>query len=79
MKGCSESPFPTLHTNIVAAIELDDATYTREASRQADARKDHALKSADVPLIRWNAKNLPDRAAILAAIPTVAGAVRGDS
>jgi hypothetical protein len=56
-------------TSIVAAIELDDATHTREASRLADARKDHALKSAGVPLIRWNAKNLPDTAAILGAVP----------
>jgi very-short-patch-repair endonuclease len=63
-------------TSIVAAVELDDATHTRESSRQADARKDHALKSAGVPLIRWNAKNLPDRVAILAAIPTVASGAR---
>jgi very-short-patch-repair endonuclease len=66
-------------TSIVAAVELDDATHTREARRQADARKDHALKSAGVPLIRWNAKNLPDRVAILAAIPIVATGERGSS
>jgi len=47
-------------TSIVAAVELDDATHAREDRRQADARKDHALKSAGVPLIRWNAKNLPE-------------------
>ena len=63
-------------TSIVVAVELDDATHTREASRRADVRKDHALKSAGVPLIRWNAKNLPDRVAILAAIPTVATGTR---
>ena len=55
-------------TSIVAAIELDDSTHAPENRRQADARKDHALKSAAVPLIRWNTKNLPDRVAILAAI-----------
>ena len=66
-------------TSIVAAVELDDATHASEKRRQADARKDHALKSAGVPLIRWNAKNLPDRVAILAAIPTVATATRGNS
>jgi very-short-patch-repair endonuclease len=66
-------------TSIVAAVELDDATHTREASRKADARKDHALKSAGVPLIRWNAKNLPDRVAILAAIPTVVAGARGNA
>ena len=65
-------------TSIVAAVELDDATHSREASRQADARKDHALKSAGVPLIRWNAKSLPDRVAILAAIPPVTATARGD-
>jgi very-short-patch-repair endonuclease len=66
-------------TSIVAAVELDDSTHAPEKRRQADARKDQALKSAGVPLIRWNAKNLPDRVAILAAIPTVASGVRGNS
>jgi very-short-patch-repair endonuclease len=65
-------------TSIVAAVELDDSTHAPEKRRQADARKDHALKSGGVPLIRWNAKNLPDRTAILAAIPTVTEA-RGNS
>jgi very-short-patch-repair endonuclease len=57
-------------TSIVAAVELDDSTHTREDRRQADARKNHALQSAGVPLIRWNAKSLPDASAILAALPT---------
>ena len=65
-------------TSIVVAVELDDATHTREASRQADARKAHALKSAGVSLIRWDAKSLPDRVAILAAIPPVTATARGD-
>jgi len=56
-------------TSIVAAVELDDATHARENRRQADARKNHALQSAGVPLIRWNAKSLPDASAIFAAIP----------
>lgn len=56
-------------TSIVAAVELDDATHTREDRRRADARKSHALQSAGVPLIRWNAKSLPDASAILAALP----------
>ncbi len=56
-------------TSIVAAVELDDATHDRADRRQADARKSHALKSAGVPLIRWNAKSLPDAATILAALP----------
>jgi very-short-patch-repair endonuclease len=56
-------------TSIVAAVELDDSTHAPEKRRQADARKDHALKSAGVPLIRWNAKSLPDEAAIFASLP----------
>ena len=65
-------------TSIVAAVELDDASHTREDRRKADARKSHALQSAGVPLIRWNAKSLPDTAAILAAIPTLASGARGN-
>ena len=37
-------------------------------ARRADANKSHALKSAGVPLIRWTARNLPDAAAIRAAV-----------
>ena len=66
-------------TSIVAAVELDDATHTREDRRRADSRKSHALQSADIPLIRWNVRSLPDTAAILAAIPTVASGSRGNS
>lgn len=55
-------------TSIVAAVELDDVTHTRADRRQADARKDHALRSAGVPLIRWTARALPDTATIRAAI-----------
>ena len=55
-------------TSPVAAIELDDVTHERKDRREADARKSHALQSAGVPLIRWNARNLPDTAAIRAAL-----------
>jgi len=55
-------------TSIVAAIELDDSTHAREDRRRADARKSHALKSAGITLIRWDAKRLPDATAILAAL-----------
>lgn len=56
-------------TRPLAAIELDDVTHERADRRSADARKTHALKSAGLPLVRWNAKNLPDAAAIRAALP----------
>ena len=55
-------------TSIAAAIELDDATHAREDRRRADDRKSHALKSAGVALIRWQAKSLPDAATIRAAL-----------
>jgi very-short-patch-repair endonuclease len=66
-------------TSIVAAVELDDVTHTRENRRQADARKGHALQSAGVPLIRWNARNLPDASAILAALPAKTSATPAKS
>lgn len=66
-------------TSIVAAVELDDVTHAREHRRQADARKSHALKSAGVPLIRWNAKALPDAAGILAALTSKPTATQASS
>jgi very-short-patch-repair endonuclease len=56
-------------TSIVAAVELDDSTHAPENRRRADRNKSHALQSAGVPLIRWNAKSLPDGSTILAALP----------
>jgi very-short-patch-repair endonuclease len=54
----------------VAAIELDDVSHEMGDRRRADANKSHALKSAGIPLIRWSARNLPDTAAIHAAVLT---------
>jgi hypothetical protein len=55
-------------TSVVAAVELDDASHRRRDRPWADARKTHALKCAGVPLVRWNARNLPDGAAIRVAL-----------
>lgn len=54
---------------VLVAIELDDATHRRTARRKTDARKDRALGSAGIPVLRWNVKSLPDAAAIRAALP----------
>jgi very-short-patch-repair endonuclease len=54
-------------SNIVAVIELDDATHQREDRQAADAKKDKALASAGVRIVRWQAKSIPDIAAIQAA------------
>ena len=55
---------------IVSVVELDDSTHARKSRQTADATKDRALKSADVPIIRWNVRALPDEAEIRAAFTT---------
>jgi len=50
--------------SIVAVIELDDATHQRESRQADDAKKDKALASAGVRIVRWQAKSIPDIAAI---------------
>lgn len=37
---------------VLCAIELDDASHQSERARKRDADKDHALKSAGLPLLR---------------------------
>jgi very-short-patch-repair endonuclease len=57
-------------TRILAAVELDDASHDDRQS--ADARKEHALKSAGIPLIRWAVREMPDVSTIRLAIADVA-------
>ncbi|MES2536225.1 MAG: DUF2726 domain-containing protein [Pseudomonadota bacterium] len=49
---------------IVAAVELDDRSHDRPDRREADGKKEKALGSAKVRLIRWNAKDIPNIARI---------------
>jgi very-short-patch-repair endonuclease len=51
-------------SSIVAVIELDDATHERKDRQAADAKKDKALGSAGVQVVRWQAKAIPDLATI---------------
>ncbi len=51
-------------SSIVAVIELDDATHQKEDRKTADAKKDKALASADIRIVRWQAKTIPDIATI---------------
>lgn len=53
-------------SSIAAVIELDDATHQRKDRQVADAKKDKALASASVRMVRWQAKAIPDIAAIQA-------------
>lgn len=55
-------------SSIVAVIELDDATHQKEDRQAADAKKDKALASANVRVIRWQAKAIPDVANIQSAL-----------
>ncbi len=54
--------------SIVAVIELDDATHQRTDRQAADAKKDKALSAAEIKIIRWQAKAIPDIVAIQAAL-----------
>ena len=55
-------------TSIVAVIELDDATHQKEDRQAADAKKDKALASAGIRIVRWQVKLIPDIAAIQSTI-----------
>jgi very-short-patch-repair endonuclease len=57
-------------SNIVAVIELDDASHNRDDRRAADAKKDRALAAAGIHIIRWPAKAIPDEASIKAQLLT---------
>jgi very-short-patch-repair endonuclease len=47
-------------SSIVAVIELDDASHQNKDRQAADAKKDKALSSADICIVRWQAKAIPD-------------------
>lgn len=57
--------------SVVAAIELDDKSHERKDRVMADAKKDKALNAANVKIIRWNVKTMPDESLIKQAfMPT---------
>lgn len=61
-------------SNIICCIELDDSSHEREDRKEADAKKEKALRSAGIELIRLPVKAMPSpeviRGMIDAAIPT---------
>lgn len=60
-------------SSIVAVIELDDATHQKADRQAADAKKDKALTSADIRIVRWQAKAIPDIATIQSTLmPNIA-------
>ena len=57
-------------STVVAAVELDDRSHQKASRVEADAKKEKALSSAGVPLVRWQVNALPDEAAIRQAFTT---------
>ncbi len=47
-------------SSVVAVIELDDSSHARADRQAADAKKDKALGSAGVRIIRWQVNAIPD-------------------
>ncbi len=46
-------------STIVSVIELDDQTHERESRKEADVKKNKALSSAGLSLVRWQVKQIP--------------------
>ena len=59
---------------VVAAIELDDATHESKSRARTDEKKDRATAAANLKLVRWHVKALPDDEGIRAAIESTAPA-----
>lgn len=69
----------TRAAEVVAAIELDDASHQRPDRASADQKKQTALRAAGVRLLRYNVGAMPSEAELAAAIRggAQAGAQRG--
>lgn len=59
-------------SSIVAAIELDDKTHEQESRKEADSKKNKALESANIRLIRWKTKEIPNKETIQKTIKELA-------
>lgn len=55
-------------SSIIAAIELDDKTHEQESRKEADSKKNKALESANIRLIRWKVDAIPDQETIQKSI-----------
>jgi len=64
----------TRDAEVVAAIELDDASHQRPDRAGADDKKQTALRAAGVRLLRYNVSALPNEATLIAAIQGAATA-----
>lgn len=53
------------------AIELDDWTHDSQSRQKADEKKDKALASAGIPILRYHAEGMPSVAIVRRDIETV--------
>jgi len=58
----------TRDAQVVAAIELDDASHQQPDRASADEKKQTALRAAGVRLLRYNVSAMPSEAALAAAL-----------
>ncbi|MFC0820661.1 DUF2726 domain-containing protein [Moraxella marmotae] len=56
---------------VLAAIELDDWTHESKTRQKQDAKKDKALASAGIPIIRFHAEKMPSSEMIRHDVLTV--------
>ncbi len=61
---------------LLAAIELDDWTHESKARQKQDAKKDKALASAGIPIIRFHAEKMPSAQMIRHEVISVLRAYR---
>lgn len=55
-------------TRIIAAIELDDPSHDNPKRQADDAKKDKALQSAGIRVLRWRVECMPDRELVRATV-----------
>jgi very-short-patch-repair endonuclease len=65
-------------STIVAVIELDDASHKKANREAADAKKDKALESAGIRILRWQVNSIPDEAEIRATFAQAPQALASD-
>ena len=60
--------------SIIAAIELDDKTHLNQDAIKRDNKKNNNLAAANVPLIRWHAESMLEKAEILKKVLALSSA-----
>lgn len=58
---------------VLVAIELDDWTHQNQRRQQQDAKKDKAVSSAGIPMMRYHATGMPESHVLRAEILSVIG------